>query len=102
SIRRGALLKQPGVQHAGETTPAKVQGYEATAEELALAEKALALVPQTSAPLLYARIDLAPGPTGEPLILEVEVTEPSLFLEYARDGVERLADGIVAALARDR
>jgi len=34
------------------------------------------LLPRTA----YARIDLLPGPEG-PLVLEVELTEPSLFLQ---------------------
>ena len=35
--------------------------------------------PSGSGRLLYARIDLLPGPDG-PVVVEVEVTEPSLFL----------------------
>jgi hypothetical protein len=33
------------------------------------------------------------------VILEVELTEPSLFLSFSRNAVERLADAIVAELA---
>jgi hypothetical protein len=32
------------------------------------------------------------------LVLELELTEPSLFLGFNQDAVERLAEGIVAAL----
>jgi hypothetical protein len=35
------------------------------------------------------------------MILEVELTEPSLFLDFSQGGVERLADGIASALADD-
>ena len=40
--------------------------------------------PKGSGPLLYARVDLLPGPGGEPLVVEVELTEPSLYLETNR------------------
>ncbi|GAA2163538.1 hypothetical protein [Actinomadura napierensis] len=33
--------------------------------------------------LLYARVDLIPGPDGEPLLIELELTEPALYLEHA-------------------
>jgi hypothetical protein len=45
------------------------------------------------------RVDLVPGSKGEPMIPEVELTEPSLFLEFSGGGVERLADWIANALA---
>jgi hypothetical protein len=47
--------------------------------------------------LLYARIDLLRGDDAEPCLLELELTEPSLFFAYA-DGA---ADRFVAAL-KDR
>jgi hypothetical protein len=46
-------------------------------------------------PLVYARIDLLPGPDG-PVVIEVELTEPSLFLSYADGAADRLADAIAA------
>ena len=36
--------------------------------------------PVSRADLLYARVDLVPGDGGEPVLLELELTEPSLFL----------------------
>lgn len=35
------------------------------------------------AELLYARVDLLEGPDGTPLLLELELVEPSMFLSYA-------------------
>ena len=46
--------------------------------------------------LLYARVDLLPGPDGTPVLLELELTEPSLFLYTAPGSAERLADAVVA------
>lgn len=45
---------------------------------------------------LYARTDLIPGADGRPLVLEIELVEPSLWLDAAPGAAERLA----AALAR--
>jgi glutathione synthase/RimK-type ligase-like ATP-grasp enzyme len=91
SVRRGALLKAAGVRHKGEMVALNIEPYEATATERQLAEKALAALPFGTRELLYARVDLAPSRGGEPLVLEVELTEPSLFLEYHRQSFERLA-----------
>ena len=33
-----------------------------------------------------------------PMLVELELTEPSLFLEHAEGAADRLADAIVAAL----
>ena len=48
---------------------------------------------------LYARIDLLPGPADAPLVLELELAEPSVFLRYAAGAAERFAGHIAAALA---
>jgi len=55
-----------------------------------LAKAALAVVGQ---PLLYARVDLVPGPDG-PLLLELELTEPSLFLRHAEGATARFAAAV--------
>jgi len=47
---------------------------------------------------LYARIDLLPGADGRPHILEVELTEPSLFLETDPGAADRFAAAIRARL----
>ena len=48
----------------------------------AVADAVPSLVPG-AAPLLYARIDLVADATGAPVVLELELTEPSLFLPQA-------------------
>jgi glutathione synthase/RimK-type ligase-like ATP-grasp enzyme len=99
SIRRGAVLKHPGLVHKGETAAQNVESYEAACAERELADKVMARVPGGPSGLLYGRVDLIPGIDGKPAILEVELTEPSLFLSFSPDAAERLADAIVAALA---
>ena len=41
-------------------------------------------------PLLYARVDIVAGPDGDPLLIELELTEPSLFLAHGEDAADRL------------
>ncbi len=62
-----------------------------SASEAALAERAIAAV---SSPLLYARIDVAPGPSGDPLLMELELIEPSLFFPQHPPALRRYVEGI--------
>ncbi|HEU0303952.1 MAG TPA: hypothetical protein VFR32_05165 [Gaiellaceae bacterium] len=63
---------------------------EATAEERAIAEAALAYAPGDP---LYARVDLLGG-----AVLELELTEPSLYLAFGEGSPERLAAAIAGRL----
>ena len=67
---------------------------EAADQELALGERAFAALPFAREELLYARIDVVPGPK----VLEVELTEPSLFIGYAEGAPERFAGAIAATV----
>lgn len=46
-------------------------------------------------PTLYARVDVVRDDAGELCLMELELVEPSLFLQEAPQAVERLADTIV-------
>lgn len=46
---------------------------------------------------LYARVDLVAGEGGRPLLLELEVVEPNLFLRLSPDAAGLLADAILAS-----
>jgi glutathione synthase/RimK-type ligase-like ATP-grasp enzyme len=62
---------------------------------LDLAERAMAAA---GAPTLYGRVDLVEGPDGEPLVMELELVEPELFLRYSAQAVERLVEGVIGRL----
>jgi glutathione synthase/RimK-type ligase-like ATP-grasp enzyme len=64
---------------------------DASAEERDTAEAALACAPGKP---LYARVDLLGG-----AVLELELTEPSLYLEFGEGSAERLADAVSARLS---
>jgi hypothetical protein len=61
--------------------------HEPTPVELAAASAVLAAVPDEPA---YARIDLVEGPAG-PLLIEAELIEPFLFLDFDGPAPERFA-----------
>lgn len=65
-----------------------------TAAERAVAEQALAVVPGGAARLLYARVDLLPDEAGDPVVIELELAEPSLWLSLAPGAADRLAGAI--------
>ena len=44
--------------------------------------------------LLYARVDLLPDEAGDPVVIELELTEPSLWLSSAPGAADRLAGAI--------
>lgn len=63
--------------------------------ELALCERVLAVLPPTA----YARIDLLPTNDG-PVISEVELIEPSLFLDVDAGAAQRIASAFASLLRR--
>jgi hypothetical protein len=96
AIRKDALLTGP---HTGEPTgeySETISPRTPSPAELALAAATLALVPGGPSRLLYARVDMIPGPDGSPLLVELELAEPGLFFREApgcwsvhRDGFRR-------------
>jgi len=83
-----AVRKTPRFHGADEHVSEQVPFSRA---EAALAALALDDVPE---PLLYARVDMAPGPNGAPLVMELELTEPSLFLCQCPEALDRLVRAI--------
>ncbi|MEU6404612.1 hypothetical protein [Streptomyces sp. NPDC046985] len=79
--RKRAVLS-PGTAYDAEKTPhPNLEPWSPTPEERAVAERALAAVPDGGAAgLLYARVDLADGADGSPQVMELELVEPNLFL----------------------
>ena len=70
----------------------------ATTAEHELAEQVLDTIPFDRGELLYARVDLVPGPDGDPVLLELELIEPSLFVDMDAAASDRLLRAISAAL----
>ena len=94
AIRKGPLLPPDGSITAGLFAPEEITARVAAPEELALGRRVLGQVVDRFGVPLYARVDLLPGP----LLIEVELVEPSLFLEHAPGAAERFARAIAAAV----
>ncbi|HUL45589.1 MAG TPA: hypothetical protein VLV25_00660 [Steroidobacteraceae bacterium] len=97
AIRKGALLPAAGAPSTpGLFAPEEIIPRTPGADELAAADRILAAAPFRS--LLYARVDLLRDPRGAPELLELELTEPSLFLAHAPGSAERFAAALLASL----
>jgi hypothetical protein len=100
AVRKGPMLAGPDDGATGLYRKEEITLRKPTPAEFAVASAALAAVP--GGPLLYARVDLIPGPDGQPLLVELELTEPSLFLGYSPGAAERLAAAILSQLRLSR
>lgn len=79
AIHKGPLLKH-GVDPTTEVFLAEtIEPRTASAAERTVAERVLAHATERFGPLAYARIDLVEDADGAPALLELELTEPSLF-----------------------
>jgi len=97
AISKGAMLP-PGLVHPADGyrlyVEERIEAREASTAELAVADQVMRLLrARFGADLLYARVDLLPTPAG-PLLIELELTEPSLFLSYDAKAADRLAEAI--------
>ncbi len=96
AVRKGRML----AEGAGYAADSKALFIEENIEprtpshaELDVAHRILAhLAPHR--PLLYARIDLLPGDQG-PVLVEAELTEPSLFFDHAPGSAATMADAVL-------
>lgn len=101
AVRKGAMLQGQGPQRAaGLYHPETITAAQPTSEQRRLAEAVLDALPWPRHRLLYARVDVVEGGGRSPLLLELELTEPSLFLEYTTTGaVGRLADAVAERIS---
>jgi O-ureido-D-serine cyclo-ligase len=94
AIRKGPLLQRDADATAELFAPETIEPRTPSADEVEVAQRALAAIPFTG-PLLYARADLIRDDDGAPRLLELELVEPSVFLEHADGAAERFATAIV-------
>ena len=96
AIRKGPLLRRDEGATTSLFAAESIAPRQASDAELALAARALAAIPG-GAPL-YARVDLLPTADG-PRLLELELTEPSLFFAHAPGSAARMAQALTRRLA---
>jgi hypothetical protein len=102
AIRKGALLARGvvGVTINDLFLQESIDPREPTAAQLEIARGAVAAIPGDLDRVLYARVDLIAGPDGSPQLLELELTEPSLFLKHSEGAAGRLAEAIAERLTQ--
>jgi O-ureido-D-serine cyclo-ligase len=99
AIRKAPLLP-PGIAGSpavGLSAQERITPRVPGADELRVAEKVLAVLPFETP--LYARIDLIRDADGAPTLLELELTEPSLFLVHSPGAAERFAAAVLETRA---
>jgi glutathione synthase/RimK-type ligase-like ATP-grasp enzyme len=96
AVRKGPLLPRGAQATAGLFAPEEIGARTADAAELAVAERVLAWLPFDR--LLYARVDLVRDGEGQPRLLELEITEPSMFLAHQPGSAERFVDAVLNRL----
>jgi glutathione synthase/RimK-type ligase-like ATP-grasp enzyme len=95
AIRKGPLLPAGAPATSALFAAEDIGPRVPRADELAVAERVMARLPFDA--LLYGRVDLIRDDLGRPCVLELELTEPSLYLAYEPGCARRFA---TAALAR--
>jgi O-ureido-D-serine cyclo-ligase len=96
AIRKGPLLRPGAGLVEGLFAPEDIRPRVAEAAEREVAAAAYAAIPFESP--TYARIDLIRDAAGAPVVLELELTEPSLFLVHSPGAADRLARHVLQRL----
>jgi hypothetical protein len=86
TIRAAAAMFDPELVVAGRAGPDQLELATAIHDE----------VGERFGTPLYARVDLVPGADGTPVLIELEVIEPNLYLAVAPGAAQRLASAIRA------
>lgn len=93
AIRKGPLLRRGEEPTRALFATESISARDANKDEIELAATALRAIP--GGVPLYARVDVIRNADGTPCILELELTEPSLFFAFAPGSAERFASAIV-------
>jgi glutathione synthase/RimK-type ligase-like ATP-grasp enzyme len=102
AIRKGPVLHAPGVATHDLWAPEDVSSREPEPAERAVADATLARLPWPRRDLVYARVDIVRGDDDAPMLLELELAEPSLFLHFGAGAADRLAAAIMRRLRPER
>lgn len=99
AIRKGPLLRRGEGVRQDRDSREEITPREAGAAQRAIADHAIEATVSTlglDRPPLYARVDLVTASDGSPLLIELELAEPSLFLPQSGGGADRLIDALLA------
>ena len=94
AFAKGALLAQAKNMTSGLYAEEEIGIRQPTDEQLLIGERAVKWLSSRFGKLLYARVDLLPTAHG-PVIIEIELTEPSLYLLLHPSAASELANALV-------
>ena len=97
AIRKGPLLRRDEGPTELLFAPEQITARKPGKDELQVAKAALAALPKlfgNKGPLAYARVDLIRDESGAPVLLELELTEPSLFFLYDAKAADKFAKSL--------
>jgi O-ureido-D-serine cyclo-ligase len=100
AVRKGALLKRGEPPLDALLRKELVSASEVNADELRVGAAALAAQPFGT--LAYARVDLVRAGDGTPCVLELELSEPSMFFAFSAGAAERFAAVVLASIQQKR
>lgn len=93
-----AVRKAPMLVPGADGDPRyDIRPRELTAELSSFSDSVLAAIPERSS-LLYARVDVVRAEDGSLQLMEVELTEPYLFLRFGEGALDRLAAAVSSVL----
>ena len=98
AIRKGPMLRPGHGPSNALFVEEEIEPRTPSHAERAIAEEILDALPWRRTDLLYARVDVIQGSDGAPRLVELELTEPSLFFTHAPGSAKRLAECIVGRL----
>jgi glutathione synthase/RimK-type ligase-like ATP-grasp enzyme len=98
TIRKGQMLRRGQTPTDGLYLEEDIRARRPDSAERTAAEEILDSLPWPRRELLYARVDLIPGPDGAPRLVELELTEPSLFLSYQDGAADQLSERVLERL----
>lgn len=100
AIRKGQMLHRgrSGAKVAGLFVQEDIRRRTPTPAQIALAHDVMANVPGPPGQLLYGRVDVIPDDHGDPVLLELELIEPSMFLLHAEGAARTFAQAVARRL----
>lgn len=98
AFRKGALLTTDDDPRGLPELKEDIRAREPSADQVAFAERTVAAATAIlGTDLLYARVDVVTDADGTLRLMELELTEPSFFLQHTETGADLLVEAVLAA-----
>jgi O-ureido-D-serine cyclo-ligase len=100
AFRKGAILSTGVNVKNGLFVVEDISARQPTSVQRELGDKVMSfLTTRWGEAPLYARVDTVPGDAGEPVVMEIEMAEPSFFFHTAQESAQRFADAIISRIS---